>query len=176
MKNNHLYYSLIGIGVGPSNLSLSALLNRVSDSNALFLEKNWKFNWHPNMMFSFSKINVPFYKDLVSLVDPTNPFSFLNYLVVHHKQYAFFNAGFNRVSRKEFENYYKWAAYTLPNISFNQPVTSLKYDEKHDVFNVTARGKTYHTKTVVIGTGIKAKIPDFQDAVQTDGTVLHCYD
>ena len=81
-----MVYDYIGVGLGPANLSLAALLKKAPENTGLFLEQKEAFSWHPHMLFSFSQINVGYYKDLVSLVDPTNPYSFLNYLVKNHKQ------------------------------------------------------------------------------------------
>ncbi|MFN7053210.1 MAG: SidA/IucD/PvdA family monooxygenase, partial [Gemmobacter sp.] len=74
-------HDLIGIGFGPSNLALAiALRERQSPLDALFLEAQPAFAWHPGMMIPGADMQVSFLKDLVSLRDPTSGFSFLSYL------------------------------------------------------------------------------------------------
>ena len=71
---------VLGIGVGPFNLSTAALLTKAPDVSATFLERNDEFSWHPGLLFPHATLQSPSVKDCVTLVDPTNEFSFLNYL------------------------------------------------------------------------------------------------
>ncbi len=73
---NPTIFDLIGVGVGPFNLGLAALLDKVTDVNVTFLEANSKFSWHENMLIENAKLQVHYLKDLVSLIDPTNKFLF----------------------------------------------------------------------------------------------------
>lgn len=44
-------YDIVGIGAGPANLSLSALLGvRAPELTARFVERQSSFNWHPGML------------------------------------------------------------------------------------------------------------------------------
>ena len=175
MINDPYQYDLLAIGVGPANLSLAALLYRNQDITTCFFESKSKFSWHPDMLFDFSRINVGLHKDLVSLVDPTNPYSFMNYLIQNNMQYEFFNASFNRISRFEFDNYYRWAANLLPNIYFNETVTNLSYDETIDCFNVKTTKNTYKSKRIVLGTGIRPKFPAWFDHNLQSDQIFHGY-
>lgn len=69
-------YDLIGIGIGPFNLGLAALIKGKTNINAKFLEQKPEFQWHPGMLIEGSTLQVPFLADLVSMVDPTSPYSF----------------------------------------------------------------------------------------------------
>ena len=79
---------VIGIGLGPFNLSLAALLVQANESKkavtsnitSLFFEKNSDFNWHEGMLLPKTTLQVPFFADLVTLVAPTSRYGFLNYL------------------------------------------------------------------------------------------------
>ena len=76
---------LIGIGAGPANLSLAALLTTARERGLLslsstFLEKNSSIFWHSQQMFPGTLMQTEFYRDLVTPIDPTSRFSFLNYL------------------------------------------------------------------------------------------------
>ena len=43
-------YDFIAIGIGPFNLGLACLTQPLSQVNALFLDQNSGFDWHPGMM------------------------------------------------------------------------------------------------------------------------------
>ena len=70
----------IAIGLGPFNLSLASLLHEKTELHYLFFEKKAQFDWHAGMQLPNTVLQVPFMADLVSMVDPTSPLSFLNYL------------------------------------------------------------------------------------------------
>lgn len=80
---------VVGIGIGPFNLSLTALLAEAGYDRTVFLERKPRFSWHPGMLLEGTTLQVPFLADLVSLVAPTSRFSFLNYLQVHDRLYKF---------------------------------------------------------------------------------------
>ena len=44
-----------------------------------FLEAKTSFSWHPGMMLDGVHLQTPFMADLVTMADPTSPFSFLAY-------------------------------------------------------------------------------------------------
>ena len=74
---------LIGIGAGPANLSLAALLTiarerGLTSLRATFLERNPAVFWHSGQMFPGTLMQTEFYRDLVTPIDPTSRFSFLN--------------------------------------------------------------------------------------------------
>ena len=69
----------IGVGIGPFNLSLAALL-APTGFRARFFERNAEFQWHPGLLFPESTIQVSYLKDLVTLADPTSRYSFLAFL------------------------------------------------------------------------------------------------
>ena len=70
----------IGIGLGPFNLSLASLLQDKTNLKYRFFEQKAQFDWHAGMQLPDTVLQVPFMADLVSMVDPTSPYSFLNYL------------------------------------------------------------------------------------------------
>ena len=79
----------IGIGLGPFNLSLASLLHNKSTLNYAIFEQKAQFDWHAGMQLPNTVLQVPFMADLVSMVDPTSPFSFLNYLRHQQRLYKF---------------------------------------------------------------------------------------
>jgi len=164
-------YDLIGIGLGPFNLSLAALLDETKNVNSLFLEKKESFSWHSEVMFKDSVMQTSFLKDLVTPISPTNPHSFLNYLVKKGLFYAHLNTERSSVTRREFELYCQWVVENLNDkVSFSSEVTDLKFE--NNVFEITSNGKTYHSKNICVGTGLTPWVPEFaQD--QISATCFH---
>lgn len=75
-----------------------------------------------------------FLKDLVSAVAPTNPYSFVNYLVKHKKFYRFLTSRLRTVSREEFSDYLRWAAEDMNNLYFSHTVENIDFDKNVDCF------------------------------------------
>src|SRR5699024_4988236 len=73
-------HDLLAVGIGPFGLGLAALSEPLADVDAVFLDQRPEFRWHPGMMIEGSTIQVPFLADLVTMADPTSPYSFLNFL------------------------------------------------------------------------------------------------
>jgi lysine N6-hydroxylase len=153
-------YDIIGIGIGPSNLSTAALLYPYRKKiDYLFFDNKKEFKWHPGMMFPDATIQVSVLKDLVSMIDPTSSFSFLNFLKRTGRLYMFAAKGhFDGVKRKEFEQYFKWCADTMEELSFNSTVEEVNYE--NDLFEIIVNNKIYRSKNLLVGAGLTAKIPD----------------
>ena len=66
----------IGIGIGPFNLSLAALLHDRTDITGAFFERKGQFAWHEGMLLPETTLQVPFMADLAvsytHLTLPTN--------------------------------------------------------------------------------------------------------
>jgi lysine N6-hydroxylase len=93
--------TVAGVGVGPFNLSLAALMRPLLDISSCFYERRPRFDWHPGMLLPGSRMQTSFLKDLVTPVDPTSRFGFLSYLVSRGQQYRLLNADYSRVHRAE---------------------------------------------------------------------------
>ncbi len=148
---------VVGIGVGPANLSLAALLHPVAEIEALFLEARDDFAWHPGLLMSEATLQSSYLKDLVSLVDPCNPFSFFNFLVKSRRVYRFLVASFPSVSRREYAAYYRWAARALPAVRFSSPVRSVGFEG--GAFSIDAGGATVRSRHIVVGSGAQPFVP-----------------
>src|SRR2546426_6944033 len=110
-------FDAIGVGIGPFNLSLAALLAPTS-FHARFFERNADFQWHPGLLFPEATIQVSYLKDLVTLADPTSRYSFLAFLHAKKRFYRFINTGQARVHRLEFNQYLQWVAGQIDNCAF----------------------------------------------------------
>ena len=146
----------VGVGVGPFNLSLAALL-APTGYDARFFDKHEDFQWHPGLLFPEATIQVSYLKDLVTLADPTSAYSFLAFLHERKRLYRFLIRSEKRVSRKEFNQYLQWVAGRLPNVEFNAEVREVALDG--DRFVVRVDGRTLNTTNLVLGTGLVPNIP-----------------
>ena len=146
----------VGVGAGPFNLSLAALLAPTS-FNARFFDRSPDFQWHPGLLFPEAILQVSYLKDLVTLVDPTSQYSFLAFLRAYKRLYRFINRTEIRVSRKEFNQYLQWAAGRLPNVEFGAEVRGVALDQQS--FSVQVDRRTIRTKNVVLGTGLVPNVP-----------------
>jgi lysine N6-hydroxylase len=158
-------YDVVGVGLGPFNLGLAALLED-TESDALFLERKPEFEWHGGMLIEDATLEVPFLADLVTLADPTSEYTYLNYLRETDRLYEFYFYETFQVPRREYDDYCKWVAETVGNTAFSRRVTDVRYDEEREVFHVTARdpesGETVECRAenVVVGVGSVPRIPE----------------
>ena len=148
---------MIGVGLGPFNLGLAALLDR-TDVDAVFFDDKPEFAWHPGLMLPGAEIQVPFLADLVTLADPTSPHSFLNYLHEQGRLYRFYFHERFHVLRAEYEAYCRWVAARLPGCRFSHRVDAIRPVEGG--WAVWARGTEYRARQVVLGVGCVPWVPE----------------
>ncbi len=156
----------IAIGVGPMNLGLACLTNPIAELDGIFLDKKEKFDWHSGMLLQDTTLQIPFLADLVTLADPTNPFSFLNYIKEQGRIYSFYIRENFLLLRKEYNQYCQWAISKLPNIYFQTEVIEILYSEAKKCYVVFSRctktnqQKVYQARKLVLGTGTQPYIPE----------------
>jgi len=148
----------VGVGIGPSNLSLAALKQKLPEIRALFFERQPEFCWHDGLLLPGTQIQVSMFKDLVTLVDPCNPYSFLAFLHAQRRLYRFIHAGFTRVTRSEFNQYLQWVCANVPGLEFGQTVESVRLD--HDCFEIRTSRRVVHSRNVILGSGLTPTVPD----------------
>ncbi|CAM2887774.1 L-lysine 6-monooxygenase [Legionella steigerwaltii] len=156
MRHDELF-DLLGVGVGPFNLSIAALLSSVETISSVFFEQNEEMIWHPGMLFPNAEIQVSYLNDLVTLVDPTNSYSFIAYLAKHKRLYRFINAQFKNVLRTEFSHYLNWVSRSLSNLFFKENVEDIYFDKSQ--FVMQTRQRKIKGKHLILGNGLTAKIP-----------------
>ncbi|MFE2097760.1 SidA/IucD/PvdA family monooxygenase [Streptomyces sp. PTD9-10] len=179
---------LVGIGIGPCNLSLAALAHPLAELDAVFYEQRHAFAWHPGLLIEGATIQVPFLADLVTLADPTSPWSFLNYLRTRERLFPFYFAERFQIQRAEYDAYCRWVSENLPGLRFGRQVDAVRWNPERDVFEVDftqldaegeaeALGRTY-TRNVVLGVGTAPYVPDpLQPLVEAPGVpVVHAAD
>jgi len=159
----------IAIGLGPFNLGLACLTEPIDELDGLFLEARPRFEWHPGMLLDSATLQTPFLADLVTLADPTSPYSFLNYLKENGRLYPFYIRESFYPLRSEYADYCRWAASKLANVRFDQTVTEVTYDDGH--YTVRTEDAIYRARTLVLGTGTPPYVPDSCRGL--DGDVVH---
>ncbi|WAX79876.1 lysine N(6)-hydroxylase/L-ornithine N(5)-oxygenase family protein [Streptomyces sp. KMM 9044] len=153
-------YDFVGIGLGPFNLGLACLTEPIEELSGVFLESKPDFEWHAGMFLDGAHLQTPFMSDLVTLADPTSPYSFLNYLKEKGRLYPFYIRENFYPLRVEYDDYCRWAASQLSSIRFSTSVTEVTYDEADGLYAVrTGAGDTYRARRLVLGTGTVPFVP-----------------
>ncbi len=151
-------YDLIGIGIGPFNLGLAALTDSIKELDCLFIDQNESFNWHPGIMIKGTRLQVPFYADLVTLADPCSKFSYMNFLKAKQRMFRFAIAENYFIERRHYNEYCRWVCEQLPSLNFNTPCTSIEKENKF--YRVRTGDKSFLAQKLVLGTGTVPFIPD----------------
>lgn len=156
-------FDIAGVGIGPFNLGLAALLDPLEEIDACFLESKSTFQWHPGMMLEGTTLQVPFLADLVTLADPTSRYSFLNYLQAQSRLYKFYFYENFHIPRQEYNDYCQWVAGQLKNLHFGKTVTRIDEDGTRFLLDVydekSGRTEQVAARHVVLGTGTRPYLP-----------------
>ncbi|MBA4860513.1 SidA/IucD/PvdA family monooxygenase [Streptomyces sp. PSKA54] len=159
MGGTPIIHDFVGIGLGPFNLGLACLTEPIDELDGVFLESKPHFEWHSGMFLDGAHLQTPFMSDLVTLADPTSPYSFLNYLKESGRLYSFYIRENFYPLRVEYDDYCRWAASKLSSIRFNTTVTEVAYED--DIYVVrTESGETHYGRRLVLGTGTPPYIPE----------------
>ncbi|CAG9619284.1 lysine N(6)-hydroxylase/L-ornithine N(5)-oxygenase family protein [Sutcliffiella rhizosphaerae] len=170
-------YDLIGVGIGPFNLGIAALLDDVPEVEAIFFDQEESFNWHPGMLIEQTDLQVPFLADLVTFAKPTSRYSFLNFVHEKNRLYQFYFYRRFDIPRREYNLYTKWVVEQLPNCHFKSEVMNVtKCSEGYEVKvknTVTNETHVYFTKHIVVGTG---SVPFLPENVVQNEHIIHTSD
>jgi lysine N6-hydroxylase len=150
-------HDFIGIGLGPFNLGLACLTEPIEELDGLFLESKPDFSWHPGMLLESATLQTPFMADLVTLADPTSPYSFLNYLKESGRLYPFYIRESFYPVRAEYDAYCRWAAARLRSVRFGHEVTAVEHDGS--VYRVRCGERVFAARHLVLGTGTPPHLP-----------------
>ncbi|WP_411085626.1 lysine N(6)-hydroxylase/L-ornithine N(5)-oxygenase family protein [Streptomyces sp. 061-3] len=167
-------HDLVGIGIGPFNLSLAALAHGIPGNPhplaATFYEQRPAFHWHPGLLIDGASLQVPFLADLVTLADPASPWTFLNYLRSRDRLFPFYFAERFHIQRAEYDAYCRWVTDQLPGLHFSHQVDAVRWNPERQLFEVDftqldthgeaeALGRAY-TRHIALGIGTEPFIPD----------------
>ncbi|NTY85689.1 putative histamine N-monooxygenase [Serratia fonticola] len=171
------HFDLIGIGIGPFNLGLAALLSSHQDVTSLFLERKPAFHWHEGLLLPATTLQVPFLADLVTMIAPTHPLSYLNYLSEHDRLYKFYYYENFKIPRLEYDHYCRWASNKLPACQFGENVIGASYEPAADRFVIDSQShdetlRQYSCQHLAIGIGTSPWMPEWA-RIETTAPVLH---
>lgn len=174
-----MIHDFVAVGLGPFNLGLACLAEPL-ELDGVFLEARDGFDWHRGMMLEEATLQVPFLADLVTLADPTSPYSFLSYLKESGRLYPFYIRESFYPLRREYNRYCQWAAERLGSVRFGQRVTRVTHDGTSYVV-ITDTGATFRGRRLVLGTGTAPAVPDalaplLETGGDAGGPVLHSAD
>ncbi|ARZ70634.1 Siderophore biosynthesis protein, monooxygenase [Streptomyces albireticuli] len=161
---------LAGIGIGPFNLSLAALAHGIPGLRTAFYDQTPTFRWHPGLLIDGTSLQVPYLADLVTLADPTSPWSFLNYLKTRERLYPFYFAERSHIQRAEYDAYCRWVSQSLPDLHFGHQIDALRWNPERNLFEIDytqldadgeaeALGRAY-ARNLVLGVGTTPHIPE----------------
>ena len=151
-------FDVVGIGVGPFNLSAAALLNGIPDLSNIFFDTKDAIAWRPGLLFRDARLQTSFLKDLVSFADPRSPYSFMSFLHAQRRLYQFINAEFEHVTRTEFSEYLSWVSRQLPNLRFGRHVEDMHYRDGQFIVRIQPDLEV-RCKHVVVGVGRRQSVP-----------------
>jgi len=180
-------HDLIGVGFGPSNLALAIALEELAETHghaldALFIDKQRSYRWHGDTLATQSELQISFLKDLVSLRNPTSPYSFVNYLHQKQRLVDFVNLGTFYPCRLEYNDYLRWAAeHFATQAAYGEevvriePVLDAGRIQHLQVISRDADGQERRrlARSVVVGTGGTPKVPTTFSAFKDDPRVFH---
>lgn len=185
-------YDIVGVGVGPSNLSLAIALEEGHGDDGqspltwAFFERQPSLGWHRGMLVPMSKMQVSFLKDLVTFRNPMSRFSFVAYLHSVGRLSQFVNNQDFFPTRREFHDYLEWAESKLRNrVAYNSEVTAIRLPRQHGHGPVESvqievrnpgqpgRSRVVNARNVVISTGLVPRMPA---GIERNGYVWHSSD
>ena len=167
-------YDFVGIGFGPANLSVAVAMEErgllSGGQNTIFLDSKPEFVWHGDMLLPEAEMQISFFKDLVTLRNPSSKFTFLNYLAQKNRLEEFANLKRFFPRRVEFNDYLTWAAaYFNDIVAYNQRVTSIEpYQESEGPVRfiavnrecmVTGKKSVIYARNISLSTGLTKKLP-----------------
>ncbi|MFB6813828.1 lysine N(6)-hydroxylase/L-ornithine N(5)-oxygenase family protein [Streptomyces sp. NPDC056347] len=185
-------HDLIGIGIGPFNLSLAALAQGIPGHphplDTAFYEQRPAFHWHPGLLIDGASLQVPFLADLVTLADPTSPWTFLNYLRSRDRLFPFYFAERFHIQRAEYDAYCRWVTGQLPGLHFSHQIDAVRWNHRRALFEIDftqldhdgeaqALGRT-HARHIALGVGTEPHVPEpLEPLVEADDIpVIHSAD
>ncbi|KAF1072457.1 MAG: L-ornithine N(5)-monooxygenase [Pseudomonas citronellolis] len=180
-------FDVLGIGFGPSNLALAIALQEQAarqgrEYHALFLDKQQDYRWHGNTLVGQSELQISFLKDLVTLRNPTSPYSFVNYLNEQGRLIDFINLGTFYPCRLEYNDYLRWVARQFGEQALYgeqvlrvEPVVDKGRVEVLKVLSRDAQGHERFrlARSIVLSTGGTPRIPTVFAGLREDSRVFH---
>lgn len=183
MVNQIKEYDVLGVGFGPANLSIAIALEEQAKTHQLsycFLEQKPAFEWHSGMLLTGARMQISCLKDLVTLRNPTSPYTFVNYLHSNQRLNSFINLGNMYPSRIEFNDYLLWVARQFKSaVTYDQRVIHTEPIEENGIIskvkvistNVQGEQTFYLAKNLIISMGGMPKLPDLFNGLEHNNVI-----
>ncbi|CND48112.1 SidA/IucD/PvdA family monooxygenase [Yersinia pseudotuberculosis] len=161
---NKNLYDVIGIGFGPANIALAIAMEEAQfRGRCLFLERNTKTEWQPEMLLSGSDIQNNPCRDLVTPRNPRSRYTFTNFLFENNRLFEHLNLGLEFPLRREFAEYVQWvASFFSHQTAYGRSVKKLTLvnhnNEKYYRIE-TDKNEVYFSRSVVVAPGRTPMIP-----------------
>ncbi|GIG59846.1 L-ornithine N(5)-monooxygenase [Longispora fulva] len=170
------------IGAGPSNLALAVALEECGSpevaANSMIIEQYEDVKWQRNLLLSWTRSQVSYLKDLVTLRNPRSRFSFLNFLHERGELDEFVNLGTFHPFRWQLSTYQQWVADTLDNVKVRygvraERVLSVRAEDGTILGFVVSLsgGDTVLCRDLVFGAGRDAFVPEVFRGLPADRVV-----
>lgn len=167
---NHRDVELLAIGAGPSNLALAIALEELAPAElarkSLLIEQHADTIWQRGMLMPWTRSQVSFLKDLVTLRNPQSRFTFISYLHSVGQLSHFINMSSFTPYRMEISNYLQWVARSLAMVAveYNRQCTRLEpvHGDEGELTGwlaTLADGSTIGCRYLVIAAGRDAYVP-----------------
>ncbi|OIJ87322.1 L-lysine 6-monooxygenase [Streptomyces sp. MUSC 14] len=185
-RSSQEIYDVVGIGFGPSNLSLAIALEEHGASTpehpvtSHFFERQPAFGWHRNMLLPSTTMQISFLKDLVTFRNPMSRFSFISFLHTQNRLVQFVNTQDFYPTRQEFHQYLEWAAAGLSDrVTYGAEVTSIRPvaeagSDASDLLEIEVRDsggtRVVLARNVALASGLVPRLPE---GVTSDERVWH---
>ncbi|MFI8932171.1 lysine N(6)-hydroxylase/L-ornithine N(5)-oxygenase family protein [Streptomyces sp. NPDC053474] len=184
----HEIYDIVGIGFGPSNLSLAIALEEHQNNasgrpvKAAFFERQAAFGWHRNMLLPQATMQISFLKDLATFRNPVSRYSFVSYLHASNRLVQFVNNQDFFPTRQEFHQYLEWAESNFSDrVTYNSEVTDIRLPEDagtgpEQYLEITVRdtasgaARVVRAHNVAVSTGLVPRMPE---GMERDERVWH---
>ncbi|MFI7386427.1 lysine N(6)-hydroxylase/L-ornithine N(5)-oxygenase family protein [Streptomyces sp. NPDC049813] len=170
-------FDVVGIGFGPSNLSLAVALEELGQGSsgnpvsALFFERQDDFGWHRNMLLPSATMQISFLKDLATFRNPTSKYSFVSFLHGAGRLARFVNNQDFFPTRREFHQYLEWVAAGFRHqVRYSHEVTAIRPVTDpagpHGCLEVEVRHtgdrsvRVVRARNVVVSTGLAPRLPE----------------
>ena len=179
-------YDVVGIGFGPSNLSLAIAFEEHGVSapeypvKSHFFERQPTFGWHRSMLLPSTTMQISFLKDLATYRNPTSRYSFISYLHAQNRLVQFVNNQDFYPTRQDFHQYLEWAAAGLRDqVTYGTEITSIRPAAEpgpltSGLLEIETRdgdgASVVTARNVVLSTGLVPRLPE---GVTSDERVWH---
>ncbi|MGW1343471.1 SidA/IucD/PvdA family monooxygenase [Kribbella sp. NPDC002412] len=161
---------LLAVGAGPANLALAVALEELGvdglAENSLVIERGDTVEWQRGLLLPWTKSQVAFAKDLVTLRNPRSEFTFLNYLRSVGRLDDFINMGSFTPYRVEVSGYLRWVSESLRKVQLQLGCDCTSIEPVRNAAGTLTGwltrlgdGSTISSRYLVIGAGRDVYVP-----------------